>query len=72
MQKIVLHRDNHKSMSLEMQNHTHTHILQSSLIHQNKATMRPYLHDAICKITQTEITVMIDTSEQGYNAAISS
>jgi hypothetical protein len=36
--------------------------------------MRPYLHDAICKITHThtQITVMIDTSEQGYNAAISS
>jgi hypothetical protein len=59
-------------MSLEMQNHTHR--LQSSLIHQNKVTMRPYLHDAICKITHTHthITVMIDTSEQGYNAAISS
>jgi hypothetical protein len=53
-----------------MQNHTHR--LQSSLIHQNKVTMRPYLHDVICKITQTHITVMIDTSEQGYNAAISS
>jgi hypothetical protein len=41
--KIVLHRDNHKSMSFEMQNHTHT-----------------------------QITVIIDTLEQGYNAAISS
>jgi hypothetical protein len=34
-----------------MQNHTHR--LQSSLIHQNKVTLRPYLHDAICKITHT-------------------
>jgi hypothetical protein len=34
--------------------------------------MRPYLHDEICKITHTQITVIIDTSEQGYNAAISS
>jgi hypothetical protein len=34
--------------------------------------MRPYLHDEICKITHTEITVIIDTSEQGYNEAISS
>jgi hypothetical protein len=38
-------------MSLEVQNHTHTHRLQSSLIHQNKVTMRPYHHDTICKIT---------------------
>jgi hypothetical protein len=43
IQKIVLHRDNHKIMSLQMQNHTHT-----------------------------QITVIIDTSEQGYNVAISS
>jgi hypothetical protein len=55
-----------------MQNHTHTHRLQSSLIHQNKVTMRPYLDDAICKITHTQITIIIDTSEQGYNVAISS
>jgi hypothetical protein len=34
--------------------------------------MRPYLHDAIWKITHTQITVIIDTWEQGYNAAISS
>jgi hypothetical protein len=34
--------------------------------------MRPYLHDAICKITHTQITIIIDTSEQGYNATISS
>jgi hypothetical protein len=59
-------------MSLEIKNHTHTHRLQSSLTHQNKVTMRPYLHDAIRKITYTQITVIIDTSEQGYNAAISS
>jgi hypothetical protein len=32
---------------------SHTHRLQSSLIHQNKVTMRPYLHDEICKITHT-------------------
>jgi hypothetical protein len=51
---------------------THTHRLQASLIHQNKVTMRPYLHDEICKITHTQITVIIDTLEQGYNAAISS
>jgi hypothetical protein len=51
---------------------THTHRLQSSLIHQNKVTMRPYLHEEICKITHTQITVIIDTSEQVYNAAISS
>jgi hypothetical protein len=51
---------------------THTHRLQSSLIHQNKVTRRPYLHDEICKITHTQITVIIDTSEQGNNAAISS
>jgi hypothetical protein len=25
-----------------------------------------------CKITHTQITVIIDTSEQGYNASISS
>jgi hypothetical protein len=31
----------------------HTHRLQSSLIHQNKVTMWPYLHDEICKITHT-------------------
>jgi hypothetical protein len=31
----------------------HTHRLQSLLIHQNKVTMRPYLHDAICKIKNT-------------------
>jgi hypothetical protein len=37
----------------DMQNHTHR--LQSSLIHQNKVTMRPYLHDEICKITHTSI-----------------
>jgi DNA-directed RNA polymerase subunit L len=63
-----------KSMSLEMQNHTHTHTqrLQSSLIHQNKVTMRPYLHDEIWKITHTQITIIIDTSKQGYLAAISS
>jgi hypothetical protein len=35
-------------------------------------TMQPYLHDEICKITHTQITVIIDTSEQGYNADISS
>jgi hypothetical protein len=34
--------------------------------------MRPYLHDAICKITHTLITIIIDTLEQGYNVAISS
>jgi hypothetical protein len=51
---------------------SHIHRLQSWLIHQNKVTMRPYLHDTICKITHTQITVMIDTPEQGYNAAISS
>jgi hypothetical protein len=32
---------------------THTHILQSSLIH-HKVTMWPYLHDEICKITHTD------------------
>jgi hypothetical protein len=32
---------------------THTHKLQSSLIHHNKVTMRPYLHDEICKFTHT-------------------
>jgi hypothetical protein len=51
---------------------SHTHRLQSSLIHQNNVTMQPYIHDEICKITHTQITVIIDTSEQGYNAAISS
>jgi excinuclease UvrABC ATPase subunit len=79
--KIVLHRDNHKSMSFEMQNHTHTQITviidtleqgynaaisswrdmqnhthtdySHHLIHQNKVTMRPYLHDEICQITHT-------------------
>jgi hypothetical protein len=51
---------------------SHPHRLQSSLIHQNKVTMRPYLHDAICKITHTQIAVIIDTSKQGYNVAISS
>jgi hypothetical protein len=51
---------------------SHTHRLRSSLIHQKKVTMRPYLHDEICKITHTQITVIIDTSEQGYNAVISS
>jgi hypothetical protein len=50
----------------------HTHRLQSSLIHQNKVTIRPYLHDEICKITHTHIIVIIDTSEQVYNAPISS
>jgi hypothetical protein len=39
-------------MSLEMQNHTHR--LQSSLIHQKKVTMWPYLHDETCKITHTD------------------
>jgi hypothetical protein len=34
--------------------------------------MRSYLHYAICKITHTQITVIIDTSDQGYNMAISS
>jgi hypothetical protein len=34
---------------------THTQRLQSSLIHQNKVTMRPYLHDEISKITHTHI-----------------
>jgi hypothetical protein len=34
--------------------------------------MRPYLHHEICKITHTQIIVIIDTSEQGYNVAISS
>jgi hypothetical protein len=34
---------------------SHTHRLQSSLIHQNKVTMRPYLPDEICKITHTSI-----------------
>jgi hypothetical protein len=34
--------------------------------------MRPYLHGEICKITHAQITVIIDTSEQGCNAAISS
>jgi hypothetical protein len=34
---------------------SHTHRLQSSLIHQNKVAMRPYLHDEICKITHTLI-----------------
>jgi hypothetical protein len=33
---------------------SHTHRLQSSLIHQNKVTMQPYLHDEI-KITHTHI-----------------
>jgi hypothetical protein len=37
---------------------THTHRLQSSLIHQNKVTMRPYLHDEICKITHTSILLV--------------
>jgi hypothetical protein len=32
---------------------SHRHRLQSWLIHQNKVTMRPYLHDEICKITHT-------------------
>jgi hypothetical protein len=32
---------------------SHRHRLQSSLIHQNKVTMWPYLHDEICKTTHT-------------------
>jgi hypothetical protein len=34
---------------------SHKHRLQSSLIHQNNITMRPYLRDDICKITHTHI-----------------
>jgi hypothetical protein len=41
----------------DMQNHTHR--LQSSLIHQNKVTMRPYLHDEIWKITQTHTSILL-------------
>jgi hypothetical protein len=54
-----------------MQNHSHTQRLQSSLIHQNKVTIRPYLQTQYEK-SHTMITVIIDTSEQGCNAAISS
>jgi hypothetical protein len=38
---------------------SHTHRLQSWLIHQNKVTMRPYLHDEICKITHTHTSILL-------------
>jgi hypothetical protein len=49
-----------------MQNHTHW--LQSSLIHQNKVAMRPYLHDEICKITHTHRSSshVVDLAACGY------
>jgi hypothetical protein len=47
---------------------SHTHRLQSSLIHQNKVTMRPYLHDEICKITHTHrsCSQVIDLAARGH------
>jgi hypothetical protein len=47
---------------------THTHQLQSSLIHQNKVTMRPYLHDEICKITHTHRSYLqvVDLAARGH------
>jgi hypothetical protein len=50
----------------DMQNHTHR--LQSSLIHQNKVTMRPYLHDKICKITHTHrsCSQVVDLAARGH------
>jgi hypothetical protein len=48
----------------------HTHRLQSSLIHQNKVTMWPYLHDEICKITHTHThrscSQVVDLATRGH------
>jgi Trm5-related predicted tRNA methylase len=56
-------------MSLEMQNHTHR--LQSSLIHQNKVTMRPYLYDEIGKITHTDrsCSQVVDLVAHGHRTS---
>jgi Trm5-related predicted tRNA methylase len=56
-------------MSLEMQNHTQR--LQSSLINQNKNTMRPYLHDEICKITHTHrsCSQVVDFAAHGHRTS---
>jgi hypothetical protein len=47
---------------------SHTHRLQSSLIHQNKVTMQPYLHDEICKITYTHRSCpqVVDLAARGH------
>jgi hypothetical protein len=47
---------------------SHTHRLQSSLIHQNKVTMRPYLHDEIRKITHTHRSCLqvVDLAARGH------
>jgi hypothetical protein len=47
---------------------THTHRLQSSLIHQNKVTMRPYLHDEVCKIPHTHrsCSQVVDLAARGH------
>jgi hypothetical protein len=53
----------------DMQNHTHR--LQSSWIHHNKVTMRPYLHDEICKITHTHrsCSQVIDLAARGHRTS---
>jgi hypothetical protein len=55
---------------------SHTHRLQSSLIHRNKVTMRPYLHDEICKITHTSILLagrscsqVVDLAARGHRTS---
>jgi hypothetical protein len=47
---------------------SHTHKLQSSWIHQNKVTMRPYLHDEICKIAHTHrsCSQVVDLAARGH------
>jgi hypothetical protein len=55
-------------MTRYAKSHTHTHILQSWLIHQNKVTIRPYLHDEICKITHTHrsCSQVVDLATRGH------
>jgi hypothetical protein len=94
IQKLVLLRDNHTSVSLEMQSHTHTQRLHQKrhrlasprwlvLLHAckwvGKSYKKLYSTEIItqacllrCKITHKQITIIIDTSEDGYNATISS
>jgi hypothetical protein len=47
---------------------SHTQRLQSWLIHQNKVTMQPYLHDEICKITHTHrsCSQVVDLAARGH------
>jgi hypothetical protein len=53
---------------------THTHRLQSSLIHQNKVTMRPYLHEEKCKITHTHpsCSQVVDLAVRGHRTSSTS